>query len=372
MRPQSLAAQCLAVERFEEAKELHARAQRTDRPKAWHELRIGLKRLRYTVENLLPEQYAQWSDKLKRLQDLLGEVHDLDVLAATVKKTASDAAPDLLNAWEETIRRERGQRIDSYRQLTLGRTSLWNEWAHGLPQRNRLAMAAMARLRVTARATDTRPKRTAQISRIAMATFDALRRAHASPIFGEPAMRRVLRAATRLQRAGAAHRAGGRDSKAAQRFLRELPMPPSWTLEEWELLGRTIRYHRGAEPVAERGAFGRLREDEQRNVRGMAGVLRLARAFRKCGVESGEGVCAEKSAEAVILHVPGLTDSAEIAARLAAGKHFLETYLGKPLILKPAPKIEKSEKVVELLTDFREHQRPLAAAAAAGSASASD
>jgi len=233
-------------------------------------------------------------------------------------------------------------------------------------------MAAMARLRVTARATDTRPRRTAQISRIAMATFDALRQAHAAPIFGEPAMRRVLRAATRLQRAGDAHRAGGTSGKAAQRFLRELPMPPSWTLEEWELLGRTIRYHRGAEPVAERGAFGRLREDEQRNVRGMAGVLRLARVLRKCGVESGEGIRAEKSADAVTLHVPGLTDSAENAARLGAGKHFLETHLGKPLILKPAPKIEKSEKVVALLADFREHDReqPRALAATASASSA--
>jgi CHAD domain-containing protein len=370
VRPQSLAAQCLAVERFEEAKELHTRAQRTDRPKAWHGLRIGLKRLRYTVENLLPEQYAMWSDKLKRLQDLLGEVHDLDVLAATVKKTASDAAPDLLNAWEETIRRERSQRIDGYRQLTLGRTSLWHEWAHGLPQRNRLAMAAMARLRATARATDTHPRRTTQVSRIAMAVFDALRRAHAAPIFGEPAMRRVLRGAARLQRTGDARHAS-RNGKAAQRFLRELPMPPSWTLEEWELLGRTIRYHRGPEPVADHGAFGRLREDEQKNVRAAAGVLRLARALRKCGVESYERIRAEKSADAVILHVPALEDSAEAAARLAAGKHFLETYLGKALILKPSPKIEKSEKVVELLTDFREHQRPLTAAAA-GSASASD
>jgi CHAD domain-containing protein len=118
----SLAAQCLAVERFEEAKELHARAQRTDKPKAWHELRIGLKRLRYTVESLLPEQYALWSDNLKRLQDLLGEVHDLDVLAATVKQFASQDTLEVQNNWEEIIRRERHERIETYRQLTLGRT----------------------------------------------------------------------------------------------------------------------------------------------------------------------------------------------------------------------------------------------------------
>jgi hypothetical protein len=37
-----------------------------------------------------------------------------------------------------------------------------------------------------------------------------------------------------------------------------------------------------------------------------------------------------------VLHVPGLVDSAENAALLAGAKHFLDTYLGKPLILKPA------------------------------------
>jgi CHAD domain-containing protein len=358
----SLAAQCLAVERFEEARELHTRAQRTDKPKPWHELRIGLKRLRYTVENLLPEQYAVWSENLKRLQDLLGEVHDLDVLAAMVRQTAAPAAVDSANAWVETIHRERSQRIETYRQLTLGKTSIWNDWRHGLPQGGRLALAAMARIRVTARATDTRPRRTAQVSRIAIAVFDALRRAHAAPVFAEHTMRRVLRAAARLQRIGDAVDAPAHN-KAAQRFLRDLPLPPSWTFEEWELLARTIRYHRGAEPTADRGSFSRLHEEEQKNVRALAGVLRLARALRKCGVDSCAGMRAEKSPDAVIVHVPSLVDSADTAARLAVGKHFLETYLGKPLILKPAPRLEQSEKVVALLADFRKHDQTLPAVA---------
>src|SRR6185369_8472744 len=110
----------------------------------------------------------------------------------------------------------------------------------------------------------------AQISRIAIAVFDALRRAHAAPAFGEHTMRRVLRAAARLQRIGDAVRAPSH-RKAAQRFLRELPLPPSWTFEEWDLLALTIRYHRGAEPTADRGAFGRLHEDEQKNIRALAG-----------------------------------------------------------------------------------------------------
>jgi CHAD domain-containing protein len=353
-----LAAQCLAVERFEEAKELHTSALRTDKPKPWHQLRIGLKRLRYTVENLLPEQYAQWSENLKRLQDLLGDVHDLDVLSATVKQTASPEALASQKIWEETIRRERAQRIETYRQLTLGKTSIWNDWRHGLPQGKRLALAAMARLRVTARAIDTHPRRTAQISRIAMALFDAFRRAHAAAAFDEHPMRRVLRAAARLQRVGEAQQARSYH-KGALRFLRELPIPPSWTFEEWELLAWTIRYHRGPEPAADRGAFRRFPVAEQNNMRALAGVLRLARALRKCGVDTCVGMRAEKSADAVILDVPGLTDSVETAARLAAGKHLLETYLGKPLILKPAA---RAENVVPLLAQLAEHHLSVGAA----------
>src|SRR5439155_14536237 len=69
--PGSLAAECLALERLEEAKELHLKAMREQRPESWHALRIGIKRFRYTVESLLPERYAVWSGDLKRLQDTL-------------------------------------------------------------------------------------------------------------------------------------------------------------------------------------------------------------------------------------------------------------------------------------------------------------
>ncbi len=342
----SLAAECLALERFESAKELHAGALRTEKPKPWHALRIGLKRFRYTVESLLPEQYARWSNNLKRVQDLLGEVHDLDVLADIIRKSDFVETEDSLNLWTDIIGRERQQCIRTYRQLTLGKTSLWNLWRAGLPTNGRVEAAAEARLRATARAVDPDPSRTSQISRIALAVYAALKRAEAAPAFGEPGLQRILLAAARLHAAGGV-RQDKSPQKAARKFILDLPLPPGWSNEEWELLATAVRYHRGSEPSKKSGPFSKMSAEGQTRVRALAGVLRLALALRKCGVESGAGLRAEKTPETIILHVRGLVDDVETVSRLAAGKHLLEEYLAMPLILKP---VIKKAKVLALPT----------------------
>jgi exopolyphosphatase/guanosine-5'-triphosphate,3'-diphosphate pyrophosphatase len=328
------------LERFESARELHAKALRTEKPKPWHALRIGLKRFRYAVENLLPEHYANWSDNLKRLQDMLGEIHDLDVLGEVVKKSDFLETEDSLKLWQEIIQRERNNRIGTYRQLTLGKTSLWNIWRSGLPTNGRVEAAALARLRATARAVDPHVRRTSQISRVAVALFDALKRADGAPAFSDATLHRVLLAAARLHGVGDA-KAGKSPQKAARKFLLGLAIPPGWSNEDWELLALAVRYHRGAEPRAKDGPFSRLSAEQQNSIRALAGVLRLARALRKCGVASGAGFRAEKTTEAVVLRVPGLADDVETAARLAAGKHLLEEVLRLPLIVKAAAKPEK-------------------------------
>src|SRR5262249_8800582 len=141
--PNSLAAQSLALERLQGAKELHLHALRTEKLEPWHTLRIGVKRFRYTVESLLPDFYEAWAENLNRVEALLGEVHDLDVLADTIARVAADAPEEGRNAWAERIAAERTTRLDEYRQLCMGTKRLWNEWKDGLPQGNRLEAAAL-------------------------------------------------------------------------------------------------------------------------------------------------------------------------------------------------------------------------------------
>jgi len=261
-----------------------------------------------------------------------------------VKKSDFLETEDSLKLWQEIIGRERNQRIATYRQLTLGKTSLWNLWRSGLPTNGRVEAAALDRLRATARAVDPHVRRTSQVSRVAVALFDTFKRADSGAAFTDATLHRVLLAAAHLHGVGNAG-AGKSPQKAARKLLLALPVPPGWSNDDWELLAMAVRYHRGAEPRAKDRSFSKLSAAQQDSVRALAGVLRLARALRKCGVLTGAGLRAEKSTDAIVLRVPGLADDIGTAARLAAGKHLLEDYLRLPVIVKA---IAKPEKVVPL------------------------
>ena len=69
---EGLVFQYLALERWHEAHELHRTALRNRSAVAYHQLRIGIKRFRYTVENFLPERHKRWSHDLARLAGCAG------------------------------------------------------------------------------------------------------------------------------------------------------------------------------------------------------------------------------------------------------------------------------------------------------------
>src|SRR5579872_4977573 len=174
IRPGSTVFKHLALERWTAARELHARAMRNRSQVAFHTLRIGIKRFRYIVENFLPEQHLAWSNDLKHMQDLLGEVHDLDVLCATAQSCHVFPDEASRKAWHERILAERMKRIGEYRQHTIGPDSLWQAWRSGLPAGKQIQEIATRRMKLWAKALDPDFAHSERVARLALQLYDGL------------------------------------------------------------------------------------------------------------------------------------------------------------------------------------------------------
>src|SRR3984885_12813519 len=128
---ESVVFQRLALARLNEAAELHERARKNRSRIAWHRLRIGLKGFRYTLENFMPQRHAPWSADLKRIQDQLGEVHDLDVLRALVRRQRTKLQEADVLRWFQLIEAARKVRLDKFQSVVASKGSLWMVWRAG-------------------------------------------------------------------------------------------------------------------------------------------------------------------------------------------------------------------------------------------------
>jgi CHAD domain-containing protein len=333
--PDSLTAHCLALERYEDFRRLHARAVGTETPAPWHALRVGLKRFRYTVESLLPERSAVWDENLGQIQGLLGEIHDLDVLNARIRQESDRLDPTSAGSLRRAIASRRLACIEQYRQRMSGDGSLLRQWRDGLPRGQAIESATAARLRTTTRTMDPRPRRTAAVARLALALYDGLVTAGGGHRFRDGRLRAILHAAAQLHAIDVDGRRTSRH-KAASDFLRAAPVPPGWKASEWHLLSEVVRYHRGAEPTVRHKRFAQLSPGQRDCVRGLAGVLRVARGLRRCGATRSGAVHADETAAYVRLRVSSVPDTEDNAARLAAAKHLLESYLRRPIVIEAA------------------------------------
>jgi CHAD domain-containing protein len=130
--PESVVFQRLALTKLNAAIELYQQARKKRSSIAWHRLRIGIKRFRYIVDNFLPQRSQVWSGDLKRVQDLLGEVHDLDVLRSAIRRQAPRLNPAIVAKWNGRIESERKARLAEFIAKTTGPQSLWLAWRVGL------------------------------------------------------------------------------------------------------------------------------------------------------------------------------------------------------------------------------------------------
>jgi CHAD domain-containing protein len=332
VRPGSVVYLHLALEKWAAAYELHKRAIRTRSQVALHELRIGIKRFRYTVENFLPQHHVRWGDDLKKLQDLLGEVHDLDVLWTTA--LAVQAFPDMESRkrWREKLNGERNRRIERYREMMIGPQSLWRTWRAELPSGLQLRAAALGRLRVWAGFLDPDFAHSQRVAQLSLQLHEGL--AHAGIIRHDFAAdtRDVLQAAAFMHDVGKSKGQGGHQKKS-YRMIRKLARPLGWSARELELAAVVARYHRGALPRPRAAAMQALELPDRHLAMQLAGVLRLANALdTRTGVPPKLEV--ELRDRVVVVQSTGYAPLDRAAESIAAARHLLETVIRHPVMVK--------------------------------------
>jgi CHAD domain-containing protein len=143
--PESVVFQRLALAQLNAAVELYHAALKKRNPAAWHRCRIGIKKFRYLVENFLPQRYEAWFADLKRLQDLLGDVHDLDVLRAALPGHASRLDPGFTAKFRERVKAERKARLAEFSTRTTGPDSPFAVWRAGFQRGHALVAAPFPR-----------------------------------------------------------------------------------------------------------------------------------------------------------------------------------------------------------------------------------
>jgi exopolyphosphatase/guanosine-5'-triphosphate,3'-diphosphate pyrophosphatase len=300
---------------------------------ALHQLRIGIKRFRYIVENFLPQQHEAWGSDLKELQDLLGDVHDLDVLWTTATQINAFANEESRARWHQIVHEAREKRVARYRERMIGPASLWRVWRKELPLGDQIEVAAMARLRLWASFLDPDFAHSERVAALSAQLYEGLQRNGLNPA-SEHDARKILLAAALTHDVGRAKRDRAHH-KVSYRWIQGMTPPLGWSVADLHLAGAVARFHRGALPQARHKTLRGLATADRKLAVYLAGVLRLAVALdgrRDAQVGRLEVAAKEGCLE---MSVAGYAPWTANAQDIAAARHVLEVVLRRPVLIKP-------------------------------------
>jgi hypothetical protein len=328
--------QLSAIQAWNKARELQVQAARNRSILSYHRLRIGLKKLRYTVENFLPDLHAEWGSDLRDLQDCLGEQHDLSVLWGTMVRIRAFPDVDSRERWRASIQAERERRIEQYRSQMMGDNSRWGVWRAGLPAPSRLRALSLRMIEKYASFHGINLVPARSVRRLALQLFDCLCARKSSERHEMKAQRAILHAASILHEAG---RSQGKrtDGKAVTRLLRQLSPPPGFTSESLQLITMVLCCQRGKFREITDPDFASLSADRRQTVLELAGILRLARVLardRGCPVRSLKAQCLNNS---IVIFAEGYSEFGPLAEKAARARHTLECAFQMPVLIRSLP-----------------------------------
>jgi len=324
--------QVLALEKLIAARRLEAPALKSGNAMAFHKLRIALKKFRYVVENFLPQQHHEWRAGLKDIQDLLGEIHDLDVLRGTVLSVCASADPAALQRWEKAVAAERLQRIKHYSEVMVGDRSLWRVWRSALPQGKAARAASLKKLQAWSAFMDSDLQHNRRVARFAVQIHDSL--AHHGMLKGARNSCELLKAAAMVHEVG--RFAGNKNHhKNTQRMVNKLDAIVGWTRQEVTTMASVARYHRGALPQASR--LQDIPIAQRKTMMLLAGILRLANALDDEHDGQIKRIKVSHHANYILIQAQGLRQDSMLAEKIAASRHLLEINCNLPILVRPMP-----------------------------------
>ena len=347
--PEGLVFRHVALERWIDARELHRHALRNRSGSAWHQLRIGIKRFRYTVENFLPELHSRWGKDLRSLQDALGEVHDFDVLRAQLR-THSGLPAGERKYWHDRILAERQKRLDLYRAKMLGAKSLWNAWRAELPSGAELEEAALEKLRTWAAFLDPAPAHTRLVTRLALRLYDELLQCGIAHISRDE--RRILEAGAWLHevgRSGSGNGHGAGHRRRGAKLVDKLTPPLGWSTQDLAGVSLLVRYHRGPLPDETKKNFAGLSARRTREVMTLIGILRLANAFDADRKQHVSDIGITRQDGLLVIHAKGLQPMSRNAELIARARHLLETMCEIGIVVRPTATVVRTNEEVRRL-----------------------
>jgi CHAD domain-containing protein len=343
LKPGSIVFKHLALERWTEAHELHRRALRSRSQTAFHQLRIGIKRFRYIVENFLPQQHELWSSDLKEMQDLLGDVHDLDVLWNTATEVNAFGSSESRARWHGIVQEAREKRLARYRERMTGPESLWSVWRAELPQGDQIQAAAMTRLKLWTATLDPDFSHARRVATLAGKLFKGLEAAGLAAASPNQDLRFILQTAALMHDVGRSRHQKGHH-KTSYRLIRRINPPLGHTASEFELAAAVARFHRGAFPNTRHKALRDFPPDQKKIVLQLAGILRFANALdneqagtQRLQVAAKDGI--------VVVSAEGYAPWTRAAEEVAGASHLLQLVLRRPVrmeTLRPAIRLAHS------------------------------
>ncbi len=340
--------QLSALGAWEDAYSLHRTALRNRSDRAWHRLRIGLKKFRYLVENFLPLQHEEWIGDLKEMQDSLGELHDLTVLYRSWR-CESGPLPDTQSRerWRRILNEEKAARLKRYRDKMMGEAPLWHTWREGLPGQGRLQSMGLAVLQKWASLQGVNLIEVRAVRRLSLQIFDGLHPARRSdPLCRK---RRVALHAAAILRGLRGSGKGEEDAYGTPGgWLDRLPPLPGFPLELLRVAAAAARISRAKVRNLNKVALAETRDEEVSDPVELAGIMRLAAALAENSDPPILSLTAVRTENCIMIQVRDYPEFGALAEKTARARYLLEYSCRQPVLIRSltvaGPESEPSPK----------------------------